>query len=69
MANETRLITLAEWRRLKPDLQGYALYMQADLPNSELRGQHNPYEQDTDAYLAFCEGERRAVLAAQDSEE
>lgn len=69
MADATRLVTLAEWKRLKPDLQGYALYMQADLPSSELHGQRCPYDRGTDAHLAFCEGERRAVLAAQDSEE
>lgn len=63
------MVTLAEWRGLSPLQQGYTLYMQSDLPASELRGQVNPYEPGTSAHRAFCDGERRAVIAAQDSEE
>lgn len=63
------LITLAAWRRLTPALQGYMRYMQADRPGSELHGQRCPYDLGTKEHRAFHEGERQAVLVAQDSEE
>lgn len=63
------LITLAAWRRLTPTLQGYMLYMQGAREGSELLGQSCPYDRDTKEYRAFHEGERQAVLVAQDSEE
>jgi hypothetical protein len=63
------LVTLAAWKRLTPALQGYLLYMQGDRSGSELHGQRCPYERGTKEHRAFCEGERQAVLVAQDSEE
>lgn len=63
------LLTLAEWRLLQPLTQGYALYMQAAHPGSELKDQKNPYPPGSVKYNAFEEGIRRAVLEAQDSEE
>ena len=63
------LVTLAAWKRLTPALQGYVRYMQSDRPGSELHGQLCPYESGTKEHHAFHEGERRAVLEAQDSEE
>jgi hypothetical protein len=52
---------------LPPKTQGYALYMQAELPGSELKGQANPYPPGSFAYDDFVEGERCAVLEVQDS--
>ena len=66
---EQRLITLSEWRQLPPKTQGYAWYMQAEWPGSELKGEKNPYPDGSDAHVAFEEGVRRGVLEAQDSEE
>jgi hypothetical protein len=63
------LMTLAAWRRLSPMGQGYVLYMEEEHPGSELKGQECPYAPGSSEYLAFQEGQRRAVLAAQDSEE
>lgn len=66
---EQRLITLSQWRELPPKTQGYAWYMQAELPGSELKAQKNPYAPGTAAYRAFEDGVFRGVLEAQDSEE
>lgn len=66
---EQRLITLSEWKELPPKTQGYAWYMQAEWPDSELKGVKNPYPEGSDAHAAFEEGVRRGVLEAQDSEE
>jgi len=64
-----RLITLAEWQKMSPFDQGYVWYLQAEWPTSELAGTKNPHAKDTDAWKAFCEGEQRGVLEAQDGEE
>jgi len=63
------LVTLREWKELPPKAQGYAWYMQAELRGSELKGQKNPYELGTKAYMAYEDGVFRATLEAQDSEE
>jgi hypothetical protein len=63
------LITLTEWRKLSAFSQGYALYMQADWPGSELAGQKNLYDEGTPEHTEFSHGERRAMLDAQDGEE
>jgi hypothetical protein len=63
------LISLAEWKTLPPFDQGYVLYMQGSWPTSELAEQKNPYEEGTAKWKKFCEGEERAILSAQDSEE
>lgn len=63
------LITLAEWKALSPLQQGYALYTQCSWPTSELAKLKNPYAAGTSAYRAFCDGEHRAMLSAQDGEE
>lgn len=65
----TKLFPLCVWRNLPPKQQGYILYMQGDLPGSELKGMENPYLVGSIQYGQFQEGERAAVLAAQDSEE
>jgi hypothetical protein len=66
---EQQLITLSEWRELPPKTQGYAWYMQAELPGSELKEQTNPYEIGTVACHDFNNGVQIAILEAQDSEE
>ena len=63
------LITKAEWDQMEPRAQGYVIYMQADHPGSELKGLSNPYDQGTRMAELFAEGERIAMLEAQDSEE
>lgn len=64
-----QLISLAEWRKMPPKTQGYALYMQAELPNSELKNQTNPYPEGSAAHRTFEAGVQAAVREAQDSEE
>jgi hypothetical protein len=64
-----RLITLAEWNKLPPFGQGYALYMQANWPTSPLAKAKNPYAEGTRKYKAFEQGEQRAYHSAQDGEE
>lgn len=66
---EPLLVTLTEWKRLPPKTQGYVWYMQAELPDSELKHERNPYPSGSFAYADFEEGVRRGVLDAQDSEE
>lgn len=63
------LITLKEWQALPPMRQGFMLYMQGAWEGSAIAKAKNPYKTGTPAWTAFCEGERRATLAAQDSEE
>lgn len=63
------LMSLAEWRTLPPFDQGYILYMQGSWPMSELAQAKNPYKEGTAQWKKFCEGQERAVLSAQDSEE
>ena len=64
-----KLVTKEQWSKMSPKTQGYLVYMQANLPSSELAGLTNPYFGHTKAYRDFCEGEREAVLEAQDGEE
>lgn len=64
-----RLISREEWLQLSPLQQGYALYMQAAWPTSELAGATNPYPEGSKKWKAFQQGELRAALAAQDGEE
>jgi hypothetical protein len=64
-----KLITKAEWDQMEPRAQGYVLYMESEHPGSELKGLGNPYNQGSRMADLFNEGERVAVLEAQDSEE
>lgn len=64
-----RLITRAEWEKLSPFRQGFALYMQGSWPTSELAGVKNPYDKTSDEWTEFRRGEQQAVLDAQDGEE
>jgi len=64
-----RLLTLEEWRKLTPFRKGYAHYMQADWPTSELKGEKNPYKEGSDDWGAFRQGEQHAVSDVQDGEE
>jgi hypothetical protein len=63
------LVSIAEWKALPPFDQGYLLYMQGEWPTSALVQEKNPYAEGTAQWEKFCEGERRAMMSAQDSEE
>lgn len=63
------LVSLTAWKRLPPFDQGHTLYMQGSWTTSELAGQVNPYAEGTSEWTAFCQGEQRAMLSAQDGEE
>jgi hypothetical protein len=64
-----KLITLARYRRLNPRAQGYAVYMQAELPGSELKGLKNPYPKGTPKHLLWNEGGVSACIEAQDGDD
>jgi hypothetical protein len=64
-----KLVTKDAWEMLTPRSQGYVLYMQEELPGSELKGLKNPYRKNSANYAKFEEGERVACQDAQDSEE
>lgn len=64
-----KLMTKVEWDRMSPKSQGYVLYLQAELPGSELKGVNNPYFPHMKQHKDFCEGERMAILEVQDAEE
>ena len=69
MPSEIKLVTMAEFEKMKPKQQGFVLYMQQAWPGSELRDIRNPYKKGTPENDEFLAGELRGVLAAQDSEE
>ena len=63
------LVTLAEYQKLTPRVQGWVAYMEAEWPGSELKGNDsNPYPPGRN-HDEWDEGQFRATLAAQDSEE
>ena len=64
-----KLFTLAQWKKAGPYAQGFAVYMQAAWPTSELKGQTNPYAEGTAKWAAYREGEQSAMLSAEDGEE
>jgi hypothetical protein len=64
-----KIITKEAWEKLSPRSKGYVLYMQGELPGSELKGLNNPYRKGSANAVKFEEGERIAVLEAQDSED
>ena len=64
-----KLVSKEAWENLSPRSKGYVLYMQGELPGSELKGLSNPYRKGSANASKFEEGERIAVLEAQDSEE
>lgn len=64
------LITRAEYEKLPPRSQGYAVYMQAMHDGSELRSiEENPYPAGSSEHKEWDEGQMIGVLEAQDSEE
>ena len=63
------LVSIAAWRKLSPFRQGYTLYAQGYWPTSELAHEKNPYAEGTPKWTEFCQGEQRATLNTQDSEE
>lgn len=66
---ERALTTLAEYKKLPPTAQGFIVYMEADRPGSELKGQTCPYAEGTLERQAWEQGQARAVQYAQDGEE
>ena len=63
-------MTASEFAKLTPLQRGYAVYMlgeRDDEPN--VPNESNPYPAGSDDAMAWDEGQRRAVLVAQDSEE
>lgn len=62
-------MTLTEYHALPPLSQGYVVYMQAEREGSELKYVRCLYRKGTRQHADWHEGQRRAVLAAQDSEE
>jgi hypothetical protein len=64
-----QLLTLKEYRGLEPFMQGYACYMQAELPGSELRAhQRNPYPKVSKKHEEWNRGQLQAMIIAQDTE-
>lgn len=66
--SDQKLITPAEFKRLTARAQGYAVYMQAELPGSRLP-KRCPYPVGSPKEKAWREGEFRAMLEMQDMEE
>lgn len=64
-----KLLTRAEWEKLSPFAQGYAIYMQEAHPGSELKGLTNPYPSGSTEAKEYDRGEFQATLDVQDGEE
>ena len=61
------LYTLKEFLTLDPGQQGYVLYMQEELPGSELKGWKHSYTgKDKEA---FVRGGQLAVMQVQDTDD
>ncbi len=65
----SELTTLQEYNQMPPESQGYVVYMEAEHPGSELKGQMNSYGHGTQAWNEWNAGNRAAMLEAQDGEE
>ena len=65
----SRLLTLKQWKRLNAYQMGYVWYLQAEHPNSPLKGQANPWPAGTASHDRFNEGTQAAAAVAQDHEE
>ena len=65
-----KLVTLAEYKNLKPKLQGYVAYMQGQQPGSELKGHDEcPYPAGSPEKAEWDLGQRIGCQDAQDTEE
>ncbi len=64
-----RLVTKDEWKVMTPYAKGYVLYMQEELPKSELKGLTNPYFPNSKESEDFEAGSFKAMLDVQDGEE
>jgi hypothetical protein len=64
-----KLVTKAEWETMNPYSQGYVLYLQEELPGSELKGVPCPYDPHSKEEKEFSEGSFKAMLDVQDGEE
>lgn len=68
--SELNLLTYAEYLTLSPASQGYAVYMQAEWPGSELKAhENNPYALGSDEHAQWNEGAQVACMNVQDGEE
>lgn len=66
---DVKLVTLAEYWQLPAVSQGYIVYMQADIPGSELRDLKNPYQPGSSKYMCWSRGQQQAALEAQESDD
>ena len=64
-----KLMSKAEYDRVSPYTQGYAVYWEGDQEGSELKGLTNPYAAGTKAHDDWNRGQQAATQDAQDSEE
>lgn len=64
-----RKITKAQWDNYSPEIQGYVLYIQGALPDSELKDLKCPYLLGSKEAKEFAAGEFNAMLDTQDGEE
>jgi hypothetical protein len=67
--SQNKLLTKAEYDKLKPYQQGYIHYMQEAHPGSELAGLPNPYSRDSKEHSQWDEGQMAAMLDVQDQED
>lgn len=66
-AEKPQLVTLKEFKELSPRAKGYVVYMQAELPGSELHcEQGNPYLEGSREWEQFERGQQDAMLEVQD---
>ena len=63
-----RLLTKVEYDQLTPAEQGYACYMQAAQPGSEIPDV-NPYPVGSEAHTRFEKGQFLAMVFAQDGDD
>lgn len=63
------LVTLKQYDGLAPCDQGYTWYLQAELQDSPLKGQTNPYVAGSLNYVAWNRGVAQAQSEASDNED
>lgn len=64
------LVTLEQLKAMTPYSQGYVIYMQAELPGSELKHhQLNPFEVNSKEWLQWNKGQCQAIIAVLDEVE
>jgi hypothetical protein len=58
---KVKLMTRAEYDRVSPYTQGYAVYWEGNHPESELHGLTNPYAEGSPEYAAWNRGQTAAA--------